>query len=132
MNDDFIKFIELTKRQKLLKEELKEVTVEITGMHEDLIDDMAEHGVENFKTPHGETIYIHTRTSAIPRVSKNEACGALKLSGHGDLVDLNFHAGSVSSLMKELEDKGELDDTLLEAFTIHKIMTVRVRGIKLH
>jgi len=131
MNDDFKIFVEKSRLKKRLEADLKQVTKEITEMQDDLIDDMAEMGIDKFTTEEGETLYIHTRTASSPKISREDACGALQLAGHGDLVNFNYNTISVNSLLNELEETGQLDEDMLAAFNIHKILSVRVRGIKI-
>lgn len=130
MNSDFDRFVLISRRKKILKDELAEIDREIAGMHESLIEDMADLGISNFKTERGETLYVHERVSAIPKVTREEASGALRLAGHGDLVSLNFSSISVSSLLKELDESNEIPACIHDAFHVKKIHTVRVRGLK--
>ena len=128
---------EWAKLDKIIKEkekDLKKLKKDRNDMTEPVLELFAQMGVTSVKTIHGPTIYIHNQTWANARKDENEvrdfesACGALVQAGYPEFVETKFNVMKVSSLIRELDAKGEITPELYEALDIAERTSVRARG----
>jgi hypothetical protein len=124
-------FGELMARKKELEEEAKEIARQLKAMETPLRESMAFAGVDSLpiKTALGKmTVYLHSQLWAKPKVSKADACAALKQADLGEFVAEGFNTNTVSAFFREHLKSGEtIPSGLLDAFSIDEVQSVRAR-----
>jgi hypothetical protein len=121
-------FAELVKRKERVETEDKDIKVQISRIEEQLIEAMADEGVQNFKLMDGPTLYRRVDRFYGPAegVSKEELISVLAAYPQTmDLVSPNYNTNSLRARMKEIEANGEqIPEELvskLNVFEKHKI-----------
>ena len=106
MNHD--EFVRLYRLRNTLKDQLEQVQGKITEMSDEIVDGLAESGLQNIRTTSGATIYV--KRTLVPRPVNGDydrACDALEASGLEHLSKRTFHWSSVASAIKKMEAAGE-------------------------
>lgn len=121
-------FAELTKRKTKCATEEKDVNVQISRIEEQLIEEMANEGVQNFKLLDGPNLYRRVDKFYGPAEGVSKQDLVTELAAHPqtmDLVETTFNSNSLRSRMKEIEANGEtVPESLqqkLNVFEKHRI-----------
>lgn len=125
------RMIELRRRRDELKLLLDEVTREEAALSETLVDQFADAGVQNVKTPQG-TLYLHRSVSAslaVPEgMTPEQVFMTLQAHGLGWLVKETVNPQTLSAWVRERDKAGEpLPEGLAEIVRPFEKYTVRVR-----
>jgi len=120
----FKNFIELEKKKKELKKALQEVEDQKKGLQQDLIDNLLDQEMTKISIS-GKTVYVNTITRAKIK-DRDKAVEALKEAGFGDLVKESFNTNSVSALLRELQEDGDLPEGFEDSIEPVDITDLRV------
>lgn len=95
-------FVMLEKRRRDLEGELETVKTAATKVQGALLDMFADTGIQNAKCD-GLTVYVRTDrfVSRRKEVESIAVCNALKAIGRGDMVNPDYNAASLKSLVLE-------------------------------
>lgn len=121
-------FVTLQKRKDKCDEEDKKITSEITLLEEELIEAMADEGVQSLNLECGANVHrrVDRFFSPADGVSKEDLLK--EMAAHPETMDLvvaKFNAGSLRARIKEIEASGKtLPEELqskLKVFEKHRI-----------
>lgn len=133
MNMDTVnEFIRLDKKKKDLNAEVKLTQKKLDKLSDEIMEEMDEDGLDNIKKSDGRTVYIHERISGAPiNGDKQASIVWLDENGHGHIVEESYNTIRLNSLLSELDKtEGGIPEEFGEAFTVHRIHSLRVRGNK--
>jgi len=118
------KFEKIIKNKDRIALQDKEVRVEASAVEEELLNLMAEEGMQNFASESGMTFY--RRTDKFYGVAKDrtkeELVKALsECEQTADLVEANYNSNSLRSRIKEIEADGEsLPKSVMDLIDVHE------------
>jgi hypothetical protein len=101
--DDYKKFIELDKKKKQLKSELKEVEKNLQSLESILTDNLLNNDISKF-TIGDRTVYI-TKQIWASVSDQYKAVKLLKQAGYGDYVQEKYNANQLSRLLRDLDEQ---------------------------
>lgn len=98
-------FVDLTKRKKKLKAELKDLDSQLWKLERSVLNDMEEAGVASTKLAAGQTVYL--RTDVIPsrpdNVETSKQVSTLRENGYEFLTTDSYQFQRTQSWVKELK-----------------------------
>lgn len=121
---------DLRRRKDELEEKLKEVKTEIARAEAELLQEMINEELGNFKR--GDTQFVMvTKVHASPKAGKKPLLIRwLKQSQYRDLVKEDVNARTLEAWARELAENDELPDEVKELVNIFEKQTITIRKAK--
>lgn len=120
-------YIELTARKRALDDDLKELKERLVMIELELLDQFVAAGVDKIGKD-GYTLYM--ARSLRPRAKdgdRDRMLEAIKANGYGDLVKEDIHPKRLETIVKELDEQGEMPGWAKDTIEIYEQYNIRVR-----
>ena len=120
-------YIELTARKRALDDDLKELNERLVLIELELLDQFEAAGVDKIGKD-GYTLYM--ARSLRPRAKdgdRDRMLEAIKANGYGDLVKEDIHPKRLETIVKELDEQGEMPGWAKDTIEIYEQYNIRVR-----
>lgn len=122
------RYIDLTNLKKEIKKQLEDLQKQLNVLSVQLIEEFEQDSVQSLNVS-DHTVFLRRTLRASTYGKDIQKCIAfLDANGYNDIVKQAINANTLSAHVRELEDKGELDDAWKEAFKISEVYDLIVRG----
>lgn len=120
-------FVELKRQERAAKTELERVSARLLVLAPMIIHDLEDEDTPSLKLSCGATLYIHKETYARV-IDKENLVTEFESHGFRDLLTINSQ--TLSSLVREKLQEGELPDWMARVVEPSTRFSPRLRGLK--
>ena len=116
----------LKEKEARLKDELSNTRIQIKNIKKDLVNQMINYEVQNFK--HNDNIFYLTTNIYVSDVEPQEGC-LHKDNGYGSLIKETVHPQTLKAFVKELmaENGDEVPEWLNGLVTVYEEQEARMK-----
>jgi len=124
---------ELADERKQINERLDEIKKEHRELEPELLDFMADSGIQKTKSANGNTVFMkNSHYFRVPADKRNQAVRILELHGREDLIDTTPSDKRIGAWLKEEAEDSingpEIPDYLQGVLNHSSVITLQIRG----